>query len=262
MSCDESKKHLKIFNNAYHTKVKKNRCNRHIIGFLLIVIIVCAIVFYPLYAYHFTSLEGKPIYEKTHYNRDTAIFFIRGEYSYSDDIYVDEKTWLQIEPQLFNFMVDGLKTLSDNWYCDLFVFYKCLPDSTFYSYENIIMFFSGHGDMKRFLLRDGINFPIKLLSKNIQTDNLTVIVGSCYSVNWQKRFFHSNLTSIFTSDLSNEESSFHWDGYTTEFWNEVEESLSYSMFFVDSLNAGANYYHANRTAFELCNYHGFTNYTL
>ena len=246
-------------------KNKKSRTYPFTCFIVLSLILICFFFNYQLLYPYIADFTGSPTYESIRNggNSDTAIFYIRGELDWRETMPIDEREWEQVEPQLFNIMVESLSFLQKEWDCDLFVYYQCLPDFSNYTYENIFLIFGGHSDGIRFFMKEGAATYIHLLSNNIQTTNLTTLVSSCHSVNWNKRFHHENLTALFTSDLTNENSYFDFECMIeNDFWLEVTQYRSYNYFFLSSLGAGGSYYLANQTAFQLCNHYGLTNYTL
>ena len=246
-------------------KDKKSRLYPFTCFIVLSLILICFFFNYQLLYPYIADFTASPTYESIRNggNSDTAIFYIRGEFDWRETMPVDKREWEQIEPQLFNMVVESLSLLQKVWDCDLFVYYQCLPDFTNYSYETIFLIFDGHGNEISFWLQKETFTYINLLSNNIQTTNLTTLVSSCHSVNWHKQFQHENLTALFTSDLTDEHSYFNIDcTVENDFWLEVTQYRSYNYFFLSSLGAGGNYYLANQTAFQLCNHYGLTNYTL
>lgn len=81
------------------------------------------------------------------------------------------------------------------------------------SVDEELYFFFGHGDMvegeQRFLIDETSYYAVRLFNRTMMGQNITVIVDSCYSVNWHSNFTHTNLNALYTSDLDNTKEDYH-----------------------------------------------------
>ncbi len=154
--------------------------------------------------------------------------------------------------------------LAERWNWDFYCYSEKSCDFNRYRYDVLLIFFIGHGEYRGssfLVIRENNKIPVKDIPGKIECNNLTVVVDSCYSVNWVDDFRHEHLNGLYTSDLENKTS-----GYRLRYKilpdNEIVVSTisSYGYFFLTSLYMSwINYTEANETSIDLiyrCNLPG------
>jgi len=143
--------------------------------------------------------------------------------------------------------------LSQSWGWDFYSFDDREPNFLKFPYDTLSIFFDGHGSFQndhQYFLFEEESIRVDTIASKISCNNLTVIVNSCFSVNWHSEFTHDNFNSIYTNDLENKKTQ-----STIIYSNEdlqVETILSYNRFYISFLQFGVNYSLANSTAMSYC----------
>ena len=233
---------LKKLRNAYLKK-------------LISSLVIILILFSSIYSFRevifqlpFEKIKGN--------NKNSAIIYIWGlHYFRKSDVFdpcgLTTAELDEIEHKCALSELDMLKEVQKKWGWDIFFYYGIQPRFQRHEYDNLLIIFSGHGSYENshqvFVYNANRVVEVKRIGKGINCHNLTVIVDSCYSLNWNNDFQHDNLTNIFTSDLCNSTSySMPYPSCTTE----VENHLSFSRVFLINLYNGLDYFNANKTTFE------------
>jgi hypothetical protein len=182
----------------------------------------------------------------------SAIFYIRGNANYDWEDYTSEELE-SFERQCAFYMINLAAKLSQSWGWDFYYSDEQEPDFFKYRYDTLLIFFDGHGSYRngnQYFLFEQESKRVDQISRRITCNNLTVIVNSCFSVNWHSEFTHDHLNSLFTNDLENKQTR------TTVFFNpnslQVTEMFSYNRFFLDFLYYGFDYSLVNSTAISYC----------
>lgn len=149
-------------------------------------------------------------------------------------------------------MITLAAELSQSWGWDFYSFVEQEPNFRRFQYDTLLIFFDGHGSFRndnQYFLFEEESKRVDTIASKISCNNLTVIVNSCFSVNWLSEFTHNNLNSLYTNDLENKQtkSRIYYDPNL-----DVTDVYSYSRFFIDFLQYDFNYSFANSTAISIC----------
>lgn len=181
----------------------------------------------------------------------SAIIYIKGSANYDWDGFTNEQLE-NFESQCAYYMITLADELSQSWGWDFYSFVEQEPDFRRFQYDTLLIFFDGHGsfrnDDNQYFLFEEESVRVDKISSKISCNNLTVVVNSCFSVNWLSEFTHDNLNSLYTNDLENKQtkSRIYYDSNL-----DVTDVYSYSRFFIDFLQYGVNYSFANSTAISI-----------
>lgn len=182
-----------------------------------------------------------------------AIIYIRGNANYDWDGFTNEQLE-NFESQYAYYMIALADELSQSWGWDFYSFVEQEPDFRRFQYDTLLIFFDGHGsfrnDNHQYFLYGYESVRVDTIANKISCNNLTVVVNSCFSVNWLSEFTHDNLNSLYTNDLENKKTQ------STVFYSSsdlhVTSVYSYNRFFLNFLQYGVNYSFANSTAISIC----------
>ena len=247
---------------------------KRIFSWLICILIIISVSFawlhpFPnkisVYLFNYLYSNNKPLFSQTSKDNNNAIFYIIGEeenYPNLFDSYCLNSHHQRLRAQ-YNAEYRVTKKLSDCWKWDFYAFYGCIPLFNKYEYDTLLVFFHGHGGQKRgkqfFCFKYNFSMNVKTIAKKIHCNNLTVVVTSCYSVNWYEDFSHENLNGLFTCDLKNK---ICWESAKSypiplklepqyyPFWY-IAESINFNNHFIKALLTGQNYREANTTAYSL-----------
>ena len=205
----------------------------------------------------------------TNRSKNRAIFYFWGERGLTDEeyngsyssfpLYIRE----DLERQCALDMHERTQLLSSLWNWDYYFYFQKLPDFNIINeYKTVLLVFSGHGKLmgsNQIFVFNQYSMRISQISEALLCNNITVVVESCYSVNWQANFTNKNTNEIFTSDLWNNSS--YWEaiingiGYDSNTYSF--EYRAYDSVFLDCLLLGDSYSNANDTAIkQIINYFG------
>ncbi len=217
------------------------------------------------YLINYLYSDNQPIYTQLYNGNDKAIFYVIGEEYGCSSLFKENNlnSSLQFQRAKFNAEFRLAERLSESWGWDFFGFYGCIPLFNNYDYNTILIFFHGHGELRKgnqmFCFKLNHPLEVKKISRKISCKNLTVIVSSCYSKNWHDEFENENLNGLYTSDLKNtisieSQKSFRLPlkptCYDYPFWY-IFESLNFGTFFINALLSNQSYIQANNTAYSI-----------
>ncbi len=224
------------------------------ISSVIIIIIVASYIVIGLMYQEIFQLPYEKILEP---ENDSAIIYVWGHAYFLGSEYFQESGFSKqeinsIEKQCALSVFDRVKMLREKWKWDLYIFYGVEPKFERYHYKNLMIIFSGHGTYKDnhqlFMINRMNTLLVKNIGKSICCDNLTLIVDSCFSLNWKYDFTHENLTGVYTSDLCN--STTASSPYPKNSTN-VQYFASFDYIFITNLYNGERYDIANRTTFDI-----------
>lgn len=242
-------------------KIALKRFTRKIIsifGIILLVFGISALFLSlgfgkPLISNIYDHFNNEPLYSINEDNTN-AIFYIMGEKGLENGgiNFFTETQNRDIETQYIERLFLKNKLLANLWGWDLFFFYGCTPAFQNYQYDKLLIFFDGHGSYneygQNFMLKSNkcfynFSIPVNNLPKKIVCNNLTVVVQSCYSLNWRTDFLHSNLThSIITNDQSNKTTRWVIDYRLSSLFHiQVLKIYAFNNFFIKYLLTGLSY---------------------
>ena len=211
----------------------------------LIIVLIISLIIGGVLLYCFVYIE----------RGENAIIYILGEQDFDDEEFTIEELE-EIEKEYSKYVSNYVTKFSDSWDWDVFICDSFEPDYFKYKYKTMLIFFEGHGinyngNQYFFYTKDSPE-KVKTISKQIFCNNLTIVVQSCYSVNWHYEFMHENLNYLFTNDLENNITRKKIFPEYTHSGIRISDVLSYNMFFINFLLSGKNYIYANTSSISLC----------
>ena len=192
---------------------------------------------------------------------DEIVLFIVGDPNLDNFLEELNSDQIDILTELYyKYWSDYVEILAENWEFDFECFPAKLCNFKKYRYNELLVFFIGHGNNDSspyFTISNTNRIEVADIPSKIDCENLTVVVDSCFSYYWQIAFFHQNLNAIYTSDLTNTTSSwtivYKVDSLTGEI--TLKRIDSYSRYFLFALINGYSYLEANETAYNIMQYY-------
>lgn len=120
---------------------------------------------------------------------------------------------------------NATETLANMWGWDFHYFCRTINGLGSVSGDDVLLFIDGHGGVrnkKQLLGINGTYIDVMKIANRIKAKNLTVIVNSCYSVNYYYYFHHPSMTALYTNDRFNES---HTVGFSYTYDSETGEII-------------------------------------
>ena len=190
---------------------------------------------------------------------ESAIIFIIGDIRIEEEFPSINAAQIEsLEKQYYNYWNNLAEILSDDWGWDYYCYLTRNINLMKFHYSKLLLLFVGHGkyeNQQYFALTKNKWIVVSNIPRNIECNNLTVVVDSCQSVNWVAEFEHENLNRIYTGDLNNETSYqkiiFYYNSSTSEI--QLQYINAFSSYFISALLGGQSFEQANFTAYNTMN---------